>query len=75
MSRSESSDQSSSGADDFSPVEEFVDAAALAEGFYFKYDPLASSDSDSLIQTDGIQTVTGAAAMQVTALKTTGPTH
>lgn len=47
MSRSGSSDESSSDVEDFSPLEELPDAAALANGYHFKFDPLASSsDSD-----------------------------
>lgn len=53
MSRSGSSDESSSDVDDFTPIEELPDAAALANGCHFRFDPLASSsDSDGTSDTD-----------------------
>lgn len=53
MSRSGSSDESSSDAEDFSPLEELPDAAALANGYHFDFDPLASSsDSDGSQESD-----------------------
>lgn len=48
MSRNDSSDESPSDAEDLSLLEELPDAAALANGYHFKFDPLASSsDSDA----------------------------
>ncbi|KAH9381586.1 hypothetical protein HPB48_005277 [Haemaphysalis longicornis] len=53
MSRSGSSDESPSDAEDFSPLEELPHAAALANGYHFKFDPLASSsDSDGSNESD-----------------------
>ncbi|KAH9375640.1 uncharacterized protein LOC144159857 [Haemaphysalis longicornis] len=53
MSRSGSSDESSSDVDDFTPIEELPDAAALANGCHFRFDPLASSsNSDGTSDTD-----------------------
>lgn len=41
------SETSSSDSDDFVPIEDFEDAAAIADGSHFRYDPLATSESDS----------------------------